>query len=60
MAKQPIVTTDLEDEYIKNGLSKLLESMKRDRSKHVTGSAIYKAMSDSINEVQSILTRFGG
>lgn len=60
MAKQPIVTSDMEDAIIKQALIDRCASIRRQLAKHITGSAIHKATLESLQETQSLLTRFGG
>lgn len=60
MAKQPIVTTDMEDAIIKAALIDRIASIRRQLAKQITGSAMHKAIQESLLETQSILTRFGG
>lgn len=58
--KTPVVTSDSDDAHIKNALLLYIQSIKRQRDKHPSGSVLFKAFNDSVLEIQSVLTRFGG
>lgn len=60
MAIPSLNFTDVELQYMRQALANQVSVLRRTRSKHISGSAMFNAVSEEIVAVQSVLTKIGG